>query len=490
MRIPRGRAIWRSALLVALVAAGSAGAMAIVCREFSGAAWTAVGILGLIGLGVGLAAARSRQLRLIALTDAVEAMTAGRLDSRVRAPADAASDDAVAELAHALANLQARLRALGADSAGDRSLIAGVLTHMDAGIIIVDADERVRFANPAARRILELEARDARGTSLVATLRDHQLVQYVRARMLAPVGGTTGTRDAGVYAVGPGRQHLRVQVTGLDGDRWLVGLQDITEIRRAETIRRDFVANVSHELRTPLASMRALVETLRDGAMEDPPAAQRFLQRMEMELDGLTQLVLELLELSRIESGRVALSIEPVDVRSILGHVVERLLAQSERAGVTLAVRVQADVNSVPADPGKLQQALTNLVHNAIKFTPSGGNVKVSADPAQVTQDGRLALLTESGPARPPTHIVLSVADTGIGIDPEDQPRIFERFYRVDRARTGGGTGLGLAIVKHVAEAHGGRVWVESIPGRGTTFRLALPLASPHPRGPEPGTPA
>jgi two-component system phosphate regulon sensor histidine kinase PhoR len=233
----------------------------------------------------------------------------------------------------------------------------------------------------------------------------------------------------------------------------------MTEIRRAETTRRDFVANVSHELRTPLAGIKAVVETLRDGALEDREAAREFLGRVDAEVDRLVQLVEELLQLARIESGAAPPAMADVSVAGLLAMTVDRFRPQAERAGVTLAI-LDRPRGRVRADPDRLGQAIGNLIHNALKFTPPGGQVTVGAMEA----DGAVRI---------------TVADTGSGIDPADLPRVFERFYVADRSRSRRGTGLGLAIVKHVVRAHGGSVSVESALGKGSTFTIELPRHRP-----------
>jgi two-component system phosphate regulon sensor histidine kinase PhoR len=239
----------------------------------------------------------------------------------------------------------------------------------------------------------------------------------------------------------------------------LVVLHDLTDIRRADQVRREFVSNVSHELRTPLASLKLLVETLQEGAIEDEAAARGFLERMNVEVDGMTQLVRELLELSRIESGRVSLKIEPVSVEALLEPAVERLRPQAERADLSLQVLLPAEAPLVLADADRIGQVLLNLIHNAIKFTPAGGTITVAA----VSRDGQMAV---------------QVADTGVGIPPDDLARIFERFYKADKARSSGGTGLGLAIAKHLVQAHGGAIWAENRTGhKGALFTFTLPLA-------------
>ena len=223
-------------------------------------------------------------------------------------------------------------------------------------------------------------------------------------------------------------------------------------------MRRDFISNLSHELRTPLASLKALTETLQDGALEDPPAAQHFIGQIQIEVDALSQMVTELLELSRIESGKFSLEFRPVAPRDLLDSASKRMKLQAERVGLELRVECAENLPNVQMDVQRMEQVLVNLIHNAVKFTPPGGEILVFA---------------EAGPG----EVRFAVRDTGIGIPADDASRIFERFYRVDKSRTGSGTGLGLSIAKHIVEAHKGRIWVESIEGQGSTFRFALPFA-------------
>jgi two-component system phosphate regulon sensor histidine kinase PhoR len=198
------------------------------------------------------------------------------------------------------------------------------------------------------------------------------------------------------------------------------------------------------------------VDTLRGGAIKDPPAAKRFLKRMDSEVDTLTQMVQELLELSRVESGQAPLRLEPTPASEVILPPADRLRPQAERAGLEFTVHLPSQLPLVLADADRIQMVVTNLVHNAVKFTPPGGRVLVSA--------GQNA-----------DEVVFSVQDTGVGIPAEDLARIFERFYKADRARSGGGTGLGLAIAKHIVQGHGGRIWVESVEGEGSAFSFTLP---------------
>jgi two-component system phosphate regulon sensor histidine kinase PhoR len=222
-------------------------------------------------------------------------------------------------------------------------------------------------------------------------------------------------------------------------------------------MRREFIGNISHELRTPLASIKALAESLQDGAIEDPELSRDFLSKMNAEIDKLTQMIQELGELSRIESGEAPLRRESMELAEIIKQAVERLRAQSDRAGLSIVLNIPDKLPQFCIDRERIEQVLINLIHNAIKFTTPGGSVTISA-----RQEGQ--------------DVVVSVSDTGVGIPADDLPRIFERFYKSDKSRSGGGTGLGLAIAKHIIEAHGGRIWAESVEGKGYTLHFTLPL--------------
>lgn len=337
-----------------------------------------------------------------------------------------------------------RLRHEGAE-------LEAVLASMADAVIIVDNLGLVRRLNAAAERLLGVSDSDARSRSLSSVTRRHELESLFDQSV--SLDGPL------VVEIGPERRQAQVLVSSMGGrprERVIV-FQDVTELRHAEAMRRDFVANVSHELRTPLASLRALVETLEGGALEDPPAAREFLVRMHDEVDGLTQMVEELLELARIESGRLRLRAGRTDLVQLAREVSERLRPQAERSEVVLEV-FPADVEiDAIVDRDRFRQVFINLIHNAIKFTPAGGTVRVTVEPRGAA-------------------VAVVVADTGVGILPDDLPRIFERFYKADRARSSPGTGLGLAIVKHLVQLHGGQVWAESSgPGRGSSFTVVVP---------------
>ncbi len=228
-------------------------------------------------------------------------------------------------------------------------------------------------------------------------------------------------------------------------------------------MRRDFISNLSRELRAPLASLKALTETLHDGALDDPSATRRFIDQIQVEVDALSQMVTELLELSRIESGRLVLDLQPVSPSDLLFSASERMQLQAERAGTRLRVECENDLPKVKIDSQRLEQVLVNLIHNAVKFTRAGGEVVLGADIVPAGEAGM-------GEAR------FAVKDSGIGIPLEDVQRIFERFYRVDKSRAGSGAGLGLSIAKHIVEAHGGKIWAKSIEGRGSAIYFSIPL--------------
>ncbi len=362
----------------------------------------------------------------------------------------------VTELAAAFAEMAERLHQTVERLNQERSRLDALLAASADGLLALDAAGVVRYQNPAAVALIGR----AEGRPLVEAARSHELHELVRAALGE---GRRVTATLALEGPAASRGGGWVQVTAspiVGGGGWdlLLILHDVTEVRRAEITRRDFVANVSHELRTPLAGIKAVVETLRDGALHDPAVAEEFLGRVDAEVDRLVQLVEELLQLARIESG-AALVMEEIDPREVLRGCVDRFAHMAERAGVTLTLDLPPTLPRLHADAARLGQAVGNLIHNAIKFTPPGGAVRVRA-----VADG--------------DALRIQVADTGQGIDPTDLPRIFERFYVVDRARSGRGTGLGLAIVKHVARAHGGTVAAESTPGRGSTFTVTLPLVS------------
>ncbi len=337
----------------------------------------------------------------------------------------------------------------------ERNKISAVLQEMTDGVLIIDKEGTIQLVNPAVQRMLNLGELNLIGKSIM------QALDYPHFIELWQKGRDIKESQSALIEIQPKKLYIQCTTVPLDQvaeGSVLMILQNLTRQRYLETVRRDFISNISHELRTPLASLKALTETLQEGALEDPPAARKFLIQIETEVDSLSHMVSELLELSRIESGQVPLRLRPASPNEILEKVVERLGLQAERAGIQVIVECAPHLPDVLADPQRLEQVLGNLFHNAIKFTPHGGKIILSA---RAERD----------------KILFSVKDSGIGIPAEDLPRIFERFYKTDRARASGGTGLGLAIAKHVVEAHGGTIWAESVERRGSTFYFLIPKA-------------
>jgi two-component system phosphate regulon sensor histidine kinase PhoR len=393
------------------------------------------------------------------LTQVAERMAEGDLDARLFPT----SRDEVGQLTRAFFHMSDRIREQVGSLAEERGRLAAVLDHMADGVLITDGHGQVRLVNAAAARLLDTSEEQTLGRTFAQVAPYHPLIELWKACR------EESEEQVGMVEVSLQDLFLQAIVTPFDfaqdtpfeeadSEGYLVILQDLTRIRRLETVRRDFISNISHELRTPLAGLKALVDTLRGGAIKDRPAAKRFLKRMDAEVDTLTQMVEELLELSRIESGLAPLRLAPTPIAGVVIPPVDRLRPQAERAGLEFTVRPLPKVPQVLADVERARQVLTNLVHNAVKFTPPGGRVTVAARPAG-------------------EEVVFSVQDTGVGIPAQDLPRIFERFYKADQARSGGGTGLGLAIAKHVVQGHGGRIWSESVEGQGSTFYFTLPVA-------------
>ena len=358
----------------------------------------------------------------------------------------------------ALNSLAESLAAAKSDAAGARDELLAILGSMSEGIIVTDEQPRIVLANAAAASLLDFPADSAVGKALWEVVRDEQVLKEV---------STAGQARSGTKTVrcAPARgRHVTVTISPVaraSSPRrgLLLVLHDTTQDVQYQELRKEFVANVSHELRTPLTFIKGFVETLRDGAVNDPLKGPEYLATIEKHVAQLMNLVNDLLEISRLESRSSVPRRQSVKLPELLNKVVELMQPAAQKKAQRLSVSLAAELPVIAGDPDYLERAVANLLDNAIKYTPRSGEVSICAK-------------TE-GP-----RVVIEVTDNGIGIPAEDMPRIFERFYRVDKSRSRemGGTGLGLAIVKHIAQAHGGTVEVSSEVGKGSTFRLLLPL--------------
>jgi two-component system phosphate regulon sensor histidine kinase PhoR len=354
---------------------------------------------------------------------------------------------------------------LAADTAAAEADRDAFLDSLQIGVLGVEPGFRIVAANPAAHTLLGREPRTLVGRSVIEAFLDTEVEATARAAI--ENGSATGE-----YAPsGPDGPRLVVRARRSPaGDLWLL-LEDVSELRRLRQIRAEFIDNLSHELRTPLTTVSLLAETLTreaDAAGDAiPPRMRDRILKIEVETGHLVQMVSELLDLSRIESGGGLGEVDMLDLGRVAVESTERLRLFADRQGVTLRVEVADGLPPVRGDAARLGQVVVNLVHNAVKFSPDGGDVTVSVRAAR--GDGQ---------------VIVAIEDHGVGIPRKAQPRIFERFYKVDRARVrgeAGGTGLGLAIARHIVEQHGGRIWVESREGKGSTFSFAIPVVSDQP---------
>jgi two-component system phosphate regulon sensor histidine kinase PhoR len=336
---------------------------------------------------------------------------------------------------------------------------AVLLEAVGAGIVAVDPELRIREANAVAHEMLGRPAGTLADRSVIEAFLDPEAESIVRSAI------ATGSASGEIRRAGPDGPAIALRARrSVDGGSWLV-LEDVSELRRLQRIRAEFIDNLSHELRTPLTTVSLLAETLsRDASSAGdgvPPRMRDRIAKIEVETGHLVQMVNELLDLTRIESGGTLQLVDGVDLGRLAADSAERLRLFAERQGVDLHVEAAPGLAPVRGDPARLGQVVVNLVHNAVKFSPDGGAVTVRA--------------AVDGP-----DVVVSVEDHGVGIARAAQDRVFERFYKVDRARlraeAGGGTGLGLAIARHVIDQHGGRIWVRSQEGNGSTFSFAIPL--------------
>jgi len=384
------------------------------------------------------------------LTKRAQKIATGELQQEVAV----ATKDEIGQLARAFNDMSSTLRATMENVSAEKNKLTNVLANMADGVIMTDVEGNVILANTAAGKFFGFKEADFLNKRLIEVVHDHEVDEILKKCL------QTEKEHAVQFESGLTKRFLQAIAVPLRGRVRLTGalilLQDLTELRNLQTMRRELVGNISHELRTPLASIKAMVETLQSGAMNDREAAQDFLSRIEGEIDHLTQMVAELTQLSRIEAGQAELKMEPVDLNAVIDEVITEVIPLAEKQKIVISKDLSPDLPSLPADKDRIHQTITNLVHNAIKFNRPDGKVTIST-----SYDSN--------------SVSVSVSDTGIGIAEEDLPHIFERFYKTDKARSGGGSGLGLAIAKHTIKAHGGEIWAESQEGKGSVFTFRLP---------------
>ncbi len=409
----------------------------------------AMGIATVIAIGVALYIARATARPIKAITAAAKRISAGDIDQRIYA----GTSDETGELASAFNEMAANLKSTVGDLNAQTNKLSAVLDTISDGVLMTDVQGTVIIANPAVGRLFGFPADQAMGQRLTQLISDHEIHDIFKEYLRT---GHQQSRQIEQPRTGRLIRVIVSDITYHGSVGVLLMFQDLTEVRRLQTVRQKFIANVSHELRTPLASIKAVTETLAEGIVTNPDVAADFLGRIETEVDRMTQMVNELSELSRIETGKWKLNLAETNANTLIDDCVSRIKPQADRKQIVLHVDVDPAMPPVLAERDRIAQVLLNLLHNAIKFTPEGGTVTVSA----VSED---------------KSVVFRVTDTGIGISPEDLPHVFERFYKADKARSTQGSGLGLAIAKHIVQAHGGEIWVESEPDQGSTFRFTVP---------------
>jgi len=419
----------------------------------------ALGLVGLVCGAAGLAAAvfmliASRRERALVrqVTEGARRMAEGELDQRLVSSPYHQPGDLTEEFNRMSEVIESKVRA----SEAERRQMAVAIDTMGDGVIVVDSETTVTLVSRAAEWLLGINAQTARGRPLAQVVRDPEVLNLVDA-----AAGTRRMQRAELELLYE-RRYLDViatPVSGNDREDIVLTIRDVTRARQIETTRREFVSNVSHELRSPLASANAMVEILESGAIDDRETALDFLKRIRGDVTRMTSLVDELLELSSLESGQMPVHLGPVSVNDVLNEIVERFQLAASSDGIELLCNSEGNLPHVMGEQRRLEQVLTNLVENALRFTSDGGTITLSAK-------------QEFG------WVTVTVADTGVGIPREHLPHIFERFYKVERSRRDQGTGLGLAISKHLVQAQGGDISATSIEGEGSEFRVKLRRAT------------
>jgi two-component system phosphate regulon sensor histidine kinase PhoR len=387
----------------------------------------------------------TRSVRQVA--EASKKIASGELSQRI----DTGATDETGELADSFNQMSIRLTEMIETISEDRARLESILDNIADGVIMTDADGKIQLANKAIENIFRVKNERLVDKPLIEVLRDHEISELLKECL------ETGQEQVAQFESDMYKRFLRVMTVPISKSVLFL-IQDLTEVRDLQTMRRELIGNISHDFRTPLAGIKAMVETLQDSAIDDTEAAKDFLSRIDNEVDRLTQMVAELTELSRIETGRSELNREPSNLNSLVEEAIQQLQPQIERKNLSIIKQLATDLPTVAVDKERIRQVIVNLLHNAVKFTGEGGRITVttSSDKGLVT---------------------VGISDTGIGIAADDLPHIFERFYMADRSRAGGGTGMGLAIAKHVIEVHNGNIEVKSTEGEGATFSFSLPVS-------------
>jgi two-component system phosphate regulon sensor histidine kinase PhoR len=420
------------------------------------ATWIAI-FLAIVGTGIILYFTIVRLLRpLEELISTTYDLAGGILDKEIMINANNEID----ELASSINVIAQQLRQYINRMYDEQSRAKAILNSMGEGVIALDAEGRVLMVNPMLIKHFKINKDNSVGKELIEVIRSYELDQLLRQVLKTK---ESSSNEIKIFITSP-RIYL-VYATPLKSaagkQLGVVALiTDVTERRQLEKMRTDFVANVSHELKTPLTSIKGFLETLLDGALEDQKTAEHFLNIMKTETDRLTRLIDDLLKLSKLEDKRTTLNKQQLDLADVVSQVMQIFIGRADDKNIELTAKIQRNLPLILGEKDLLVQVLVNLVDNAIKHIPEGETVNITVE------------LDKDNP-----KVLIAVADTGSGIPTENLPRLFERFYRVDKARSrdAGGTGLGLSIVKHVVEQHGGEIWVDSSP-QGTIFTFSLPL--------------
>ena len=410
-----------------------------------------------ISLGISFALARRVSRPISQMAQAAKMISKGDLSRRIRED----SRDEVGDLAYSFNRMSEELQRQMGDLAREVSEKEALLSSMIEGVLAIDRDEHVILINKAAQRMLELGPDDALGKFHWEVIRNAEInnlfKEVLKTKEQKEVKLQIGPLDERAFMV----YAAPIRARGGNILGVVAVFHDVTEIRRLEKVRMEFVANVSHELRTPLTSIKGFVETLKRGAIDERENAVNFLDIIERHTDRLNQLITDLLDLSRVETGKKKMDFQPIKVEELINRAVSHFMEISNKNRPKIKYNIPSDLPMVLADEEGIETVLKNLLDNAVKYTPKRGEINITSTDKD-------------------DYIEIAVVDNGIGIPSSDLPRIFERFYCVDKARSRelGGTGLGLSIVKHIIEAHGGTVGVESEVGEGSRFTFTLSKVS------------